>query len=279
MRPFRDGPDEYTASIAVDASTHGDVTTAVAVLATREDEVDILNRIYSVSCRCDVTFIPFKSKSSYYSKEEDDEFFANVVSEGVSYLKGLHFHHHSASKNQHYVEAVLGALLFKDIIRETDEDPFVLIDGDTSKVKTFAKACAGIDMDSPTLANCYKSEWYYPHSLLADLSAGYQAWQIENGHYDYSNPVFRIPAADVHRQEDWGRAFSFLQRKQNQSGYTHLQIGSTAASQEAERARIWYDGLVARGRTDASPSTGMSYIATEVEGLGYPDLASRLRVL
>jgi len=279
VRAFRSRSKEYTASIAIDASTYGNVTTAVAVAATREEEVEILDRIYSASRDQDVLFIPFKSKSSNFSKEDDTGFFSQVIADGEPWLKGLHFRHHSASRNQHYVEAVLGAILLKDIQEAINSEPFVLVDGDTNKVKTLAKACGGIGIGSPTIANCYKSEWYYPHSLLADLSAGYLSWQIDCKRYDYSDPLLRVPPANRIREEDWGKAFNFLQRKQNQPGYNHLQLGSTSANRESERARIWYDGLVARGKNSGSAATSLSHIASRVEEMGYEDLSKCLSSL
>lgn len=279
VRPFQDGTEEYTASIAIDASTNGDVTTAVAVAATRDEELEILNRIHTAANEHDKTFIPFKSKSSKFSKQRDTDFFTEVLEEGSSWASGFHFQHHSASRNQHYVEAVLGAILVKALPAKARARTFVLLDGDRNKVNTFAKACDGINIGSPTIANCYKSEWYYPHALLADLSAGYLSYQIDNGRYNYTNPTIRVPAADRTEPEDWGKAFSFLQRKQDRSGYNYFQIGSATSNNESERARIWYDGLVSHGSNSQPASTRLEYISEQIRESGYANLANRIEAL
>lgn len=151
MKSFRAGGIDYPTSIAVDASTYGDVTTAVAVPASRREEVDILAEIHEAADENGVEFVPFKSKSSHFSKDDHQAFFSQLIDANKSRLAGLHFQHHSASRNQHYVEAVLTAILLNELRAELPTPWFALVDGDLNKVKTLAKACAGIGVDSPTL--------------------------------------------------------------------------------------------------------------------------------
>ena len=47
MRPFRADEAAYKRSIAIDASTIGDITVTVAVSANRSDELAILENIYA----------------------------------------------------------------------------------------------------------------------------------------------------------------------------------------------------------------------------------------
>lgn len=279
MKSFRAGGIDYPTSIAVDASTYGDVTTAVAVPASRREEVDILAEIHEAADENGVEFVPFKSKSSHFSKDDHQAFFSQLIDANKSRLAGLHFQHHSASRNQHYVEAVLTAILLDELRAELPTPWFALVDGDLNKVKTLAKACAGIGVDSPTLTHCYKSEWYYPHSLLADVSAGFLAWKLDTEKYDYSDPQFRVPAADRWRAEQWGKAFSFLQRKQQRSNYELLDTGTAIGNHETERMRIWYDGLMARGDPSPHSFSAATHVIATVEQMGYERLAERLRRL
>lgn len=105
MQPFRGDSDTFTASIAIDASTIGNVTTTVAVYATREEEIHVLDSLRDIGDRTDVRFVPFKSKSNHFDKEDDAAFYERVLRENEPRIHGLHFEHHSASRNQHYVEA------------------------------------------------------------------------------------------------------------------------------------------------------------------------------
>lgn len=255
------------------------MTTAVAVPGCRRDEVDILHSINEAAIESGVEFVPFKSKSTHFSKEDDRAFFSRLISTNERRLTGLHFHHESASRNQHYVEAVLTAILVAELHETLPSPWFVLVDGDENKVRTLAKACAGLEVDSPSLTNCYKAEWYYPHSLLADLVAGYLSWQLDTGRYDYTDPLLRVPAADRTKSELWGTAFSYLQRKQRQPAYEPLDFGIAMADNESDRMRIWHDGRLARGEARSAPLTSPRHVVAAVEEFGYEPLADRLRRL
>ena len=237
MKAFRGTNDEYVASIAVEASTIGNVTVATGVYATRHEEVAILDSVRESANATRVTFVPFKSKSRHFDKVEDSAFFERVIEENRRWLHALHFRHHSASRNQHYVEAVLTALLVSDIQQAVEEPAFVLVDGDEQKAADFARAFAGPGCSSPTVSNCYQAELYYPHALLSDLSAGYLAKRLDDGEYDYVDPVLRTPPADRTRTDEWGKAFDHLQTK-SQVEYQLLGVSTAYGETERERAKI-----------------------------------------
>lgn len=279
MRAFVGGEENYVASVSLDASTIGDVTTAVGVFATRHDEVEILESILRLARERDVEFVPFKSKSNYYDKRTNREFFERVIESNEHRISSCHFRHHSATKNQHYVEAVLCAILIGDIVSEVEQPLFIIVDGDENKVEDLATAYAGIGTASrPPLSNCYQAELYYPHALLADLTAGYLAEQLDSREYDYADPLLRSPAADRVRSDAWGRSFNCLRTKR-QPTYHRAEIGSLYGETERERARIWYSGLMGRRPEDSSPSVTLDYLTTDLRNEGYTLVADRLMEL
>lgn len=278
MKSFRGANDEYVASIAVEASTIGNVTIAVGAYATRRDEIAILDSIRESANEMQVTFVPFKSKSRHFDKENDSTFFERIIEENERRLWALHFRHHSASRNQHYVEAVLTAMLVNDVWQDVEEPAFVLVDGDEQKAVDFARAFAGLSGSSPTVSNCYQSELYYPHALLSDLSAGYLAKQVDGGEYDYTDPVLRTSPADRTRTDEWGKAFDHLQTK-SRVEYQLLGASTAYGETERDRAKIWFEGSMGRTPADGTPAISIKTIVTNLRSRGYEAVAERLRGL
>ena len=278
MKRFR-GESTFDASIAVDTSTRGDVTATIAVAVTRDEELEILNQIYQAAEEHGSKFIPFKSKSRHFDMEGDQDFLRDVIGRGKQVMSGYHFRHESVNRNQHYTEAVLSALLIDDLLSSLGDDVMILLDGDSRKVDSFAKACGGLNRDDVIIANCYKSEWYYPHSLLADLTAGCIAWRIDNDLYNYEKPILPVPPADSARQADWHRTFDYLRHKGKPCCHVRIPIDSVGAQAESDRARVWFDGLMARGIAETTPSSSLSLVVREVREKGYTELAERLACL
>lgn len=278
MKAFQGTNDEYVASIAVEASTIGNVTVAVGTYATRHDEVAILDSIRESASAVEVKFVPFKSKSRHYDKRDDSSFFERIIEENRSRLHALHFRHHSASRNQHYVEAVLTAILVGDIQRVVEKPAFVLVDGDEQKVMDFARAFDGLDGSSPVVSHCYQSELYYPHALLADLTAGYLAKQVDDGKYDYVDPVLRTSPADRTRTDEWGKAFDHLQTN-SRAEYQSLGANTAYGETERNRAKIWFEGAMGRTPASASSVLPMKTILANLRTRGYEAVADRLREL
>lgn len=278
MMAFRGANDEYVTSIAVDASTIGNVTVATAVYATRHGEIAVLDSIVKGARSGDVRFVPFKSKSHHFDAERDSEFFEYVISENERRIRSVYFQHHSSSQNQHYVEAVLTAILAHGVLQTSERTAFVLVDGDRKKADDFARAFAGFGGNPPTTANCYQSELYYPHALLADLSAGYLANRVHAGKYDYVNPVLRTSPADRKQSDAWGKAFDHLQTKP-EPDYRRLDAKSAYAETETGRAKVWFSGRMGDGSENAPPSISIATITEYLEKRGHVEVANRLRKL
>jgi len=85
VRPFRAGDATYERSIAIDASTIGDITITVAVSADRSDELAILDNIYAAAEGH--PFFPFRDKSHDLTYEDSVGFFEAVVQDNSQYLK------------------------------------------------------------------------------------------------------------------------------------------------------------------------------------------------
>ena len=273
MQPFQGDSHTFSGSIALDASTIGNVTVSVCVYATRADEIAILDSIRHAADRTGTTFIPFKSKSHHFDKADQSRFFEEVITETDATIRGLHFEHHSANRNQHYTEGVLSAILVKQLYSTVSPDTVVLFDGDTTKIDVFSGAYAGItDAELPPVTNSYQAELYYPHALLADLTAGYLAQRITSGDYDYADPLLRVPAATHATSDLWGQAFSHLQRNDPPSD-DRIGAGTAQGATEQERARIWYSGLMGRTPGDAQTGPAIGIVAKHLRERGYEALA------
>lgn len=278
MRAFHGTNDKYVASIAVDASTIRDVTVATAVYATRESEIIVLDSILEYSRSENVRFVPFKSKSHHFDKNRDSEFFESVISENESWMRSFYFQHHSSSQNQHYVEAVLTAILAYNVLKTVDRPTFVLIDGDRRKADDFARAFAGFGGTPPTTANCYQSELYYPHALLADLTAGYLANKVSTDEYDHIDPVLRTLPADRKQSDAWGKAFNYLRTK-SEPTYQRLGAESAYGRTDKERAKVWFSGRIGKTPESESPEVSLITIIRYLEKRGHGDVANRFREL
>lgn len=273
MRPF--GTTEtYTSSIALDASTRGNVTVASAVHSARDGEVEILQSIIDAFNETEMDFIPFQTKSQHIHKDEHEATYRNIIQRNKHRISLLHFHHHSAKKNQHYTEAVLTAVLSEKIVTHAERQPLIIIDGDQNLVDTFGKAYYGLTDELPPVTNCFQSEQYYPQSLLADLSAGFISYRIKNKLYEYDEPIIRAKAADAKFPEEWGRAFSFLQRKPDLT-VDRIPVRTGYSDAAEGRAELWYVGGMGREPSD-EPSIELSTVISRIEDMGYPDVAQTL---
>lgn len=267
----------YTSSVALDASTRGNVTVASAVYATRDDELEILQSVVDEFEEIEVEFIPFQTKSKHIDKDVHKSAYEGLIRRNEPRISLLHFHHHSAKKNQHYTEAVITAILSKSIVAGTDNEPLIIVDGDENLVDTFGKAYYKIAGELPSVTNCVQSEQYYPQSLLADLSAGFTSYRIEHSLYDYDEPIIRAKAADVTFSDDWGRAFDFLQRNPDLDvERVPVQTGYSATAKG--RAKLWFLGGM--GRTpDSDVDLNLQTVISCIEQMEFPAVAQALSEL
>lgn len=209
--------DTFRSSIALDASTIGDTTVTVAVSATRNDELDVLDSLCRHADRVESTtvagdgdgrtvlggFEPFATKSRDLDRNADRRFFECVIAEHRSRIRGLR-HVHRGNPSTHDIEAIHSAILVNDILSRWHEHPLVLLDGDETKGISLRKALDGLGVVAPGLTHCVRAELYYPHSLLADLVAHYVAGLIETGTDSFQNPLVRTPHAKQTRTNEWG---------------------------------------------------------------------------
>lgn len=291
MRLFRTASTEYKSSIAIDASTIEGTTVTVAVHATRNEEVAILDSllrhsdaIQSKTVRgsgSDKTvlggFSPFATKGRDLDHEKDSQFFEGVIQENKSHISGFQ-HSHRGSANSEDVEAVHSSILVEDVRGNTADSPLVLVDGGEDKGKRLIKALSGLTDEFPAIVNCFQAEYYYPHSLLADLTANHLARLINEGEFNYTDPLVEAFPAKQHRGNEWGKAFSSL--KNSTEKYIMEPIRQRRADSKSERVRCWYDGAVtAEGSSEDVATDSLYSICQYLKRIGYEELATELENL
>lgn len=288
VRLFRTPSTEYKSSIAIDACTIEGTTVTVAVHATRDEEVAILDCLLRHSdaiqsqkvlgSGSDKTviggFSPFATKARDLDHEEDSTFFESVILENKQHISGFQ-HSHRGNANSEDVEAVHSSILVEDAREHTKENPLVLVDGGRDKGKRLVKSLSGLTDEFPAIVNCLQAEYYYPHALLADLTANYLAWLINEGEFDYMDPLVRAFPAKHYRGEAWGKAFSSL--KNSTEEYNMEPIRQRRADSKPERVRCWYDGAVTAGNGSEDVATdSLHSICQYLKRIGYEELATEL---
>lgn len=266
MRPFRTGETTYEQSIAIDASTIGEITITVAVSADRDDELDILDSIYSAAEG--YPFFPFRDKSHDLRYEESVGLFEAVIDANSNRLKAT-THLGRDGSNSERVEAVQSAVLVKEF---GDEDSLIILDGDEEKAERFGRAISGISDSCPPIATCIQSELYYPTSLLADLCASHLAYEIDHPrHCSEVTPIAPITKEEYNHL--WGPAYNELINSSNVI-YTE-PIEQRRAETVPTRMNCWFEGRMGGGepiRFDSSVQPIVRYAQRQ----GYKELATRL---
>ncbi|WP_317175787.1 hypothetical protein [Halomontanus rarus] len=254
----------------MDASTVGQTTVTVSAHATREQEIAILDSIYEFGT--EYGFKPFYNKANDFDYRVRRKFTKNILQANQEHLSA--FAHSQRSKgniNTQQIEAVQSALLVSDQL-SGDSDTLAIVDGGKQKAIPFVKALSGLQTDLPVVAHCLQSEYYYPSALLADLAASYLAHSLENGEYDYTDPLLPTPHAKETRNNDWGKAFSGLYK--NNIEYTPAELPSQRGDSVRERICCWYDGAVMPDRGAEVPlSDSLNPIVGSLRREGFEDLA------
>lgn len=266
MRPFRAGEAAYERSIAIDASTIGDITITVAVSADRTDELAILDSIYAVAEG--YPFFPFRDKSNDLTYEDSVEFFETVVQDNSQYLNAT-AHLGRDGSDPERIEAVQSAVLAEQV---GVEDSLVILDGNEDKAERFGRAITGISCQCPPLATCIQSELYYPTSLLADLCASHLAYQID--HPRHCSEV--TPTAPVTKEEFnhlWGPAYNEIVNSTSPV-YTE-PIEQRRAETVPTRMSCWFEGVMGGGEP-VQFETSVRPIVQYARREGYNELATRL---
>lgn len=286
MRLFQTESSKYNSSIAIDASTVGETTVTIAVHATRNEEVCILNNILQNSdyIESDIMlgsgkektrvggFSVFSTKASDLDNDTDEVFFKKVIKEHNNLIVGF-YHRHDKHTNTEDIEAVHSAILIHDIININEESPLILLDGDKNKGKNLVRAFSKLSDKNLPIVNCFQAEYYYPHALLADITANYFARKIDKESFNHSNSLINIYSAKYKEQNKWGKSFHSL--KNSDEKYTIEPITQRRADSRAERIRCWYDGIVTSDKRLKSVKTdSINPISQYLKNNGYDELAS-----
>jgi len=238
VRPFRAGRAAYEQSIAIDASTIGDITVTVAVSAGRSDELDILDSIYTAADG--YPFFPFRDKSHDLDHEEHTQLFETIIDDNIDRLKTTS-HLGNDGSDQERVEAVQSAIL----VNELDAtDTLVILDGNDDKADRFGRAISGISDSPPPIATCIQAELYYPTALLADLCASHLAYEIE--HPRHCSEVTPTAARAKQRfSHHWGQAYDAMVNSPEE--VSTEMIEQRRADTVSARLNCWYQGQMGGG--------------------------------
>ncbi|WP_115891634.1 hypothetical protein [Haloferax sp. Atlit-48N] len=266
MRPFDAGDDSYARSIAIDASTIGDITVTVAVSANRIDELEILESIYEAAEG--FPFFPFRDKSHDIEYEESVEFFETVVDTNSHRLTAT-THLGQDGSDQERIEAVQSAVLVSELGLD---DALVILDGNEDKAERFGRGITGIVGSCPPIATCIQSELYYPTSLLADICASHLAYQIDHPRH-CSEVTPKAPITKETFNHYWGPAYNEMVTSSD-AIYTE-PIEQRRADTVRTRMNCWFEGKMGGGepvRFDSSVQPIVQYARNQ----GYEELATKL---
>jgi len=266
VRPFRTDESEYNKSIAIDASTIGDVTVTVSVYADRREELTILDSIYRAAEN--YPFFPFRNKSHDLDHTSDSDFFEQTIAANVDRLIAT-VHLGNDGSDQERVEAVQSAVLVKQL---NPDNTLVILDGNEDKAIRFGRAISGITDEIPPIATCIKSELYYPSSLLADLCASRLAHEIDHPRH-CSEVTPETPITKEKFNHHWGPAYNSMI---NSADEVQVEpITQHRAETVRTRMNCWFEGYMGGGDpfpTDRSVNAVVRYVERE----GYHELANHL---
>lgn len=276
MQPFRVAGAEISSSIAIDSSTRGETTVTIAVeLADRIEEFELLDGLSAIARRRNVSqFKLFSSKAQDIGVRDNEEFFERIIDRYRENLFGYH-HVRKGSETSHEIEAVHTALLIDSVLAPY-EDCVTIIDGGAQKARPAVDALKGVRSTVPAVTHCFKSETYYPQSLLADLAASYLSYLVSADEYEYSDPLLRAPYAE--RTEDrWGKAFSAMKRGSGE--YRVLNLSELRGDSPGQRAQCWYHGGMAREGAESPPSDSITPIIRFADENGFDSAKAELERL
>lgn len=254
----------------MDASSVGNTTVTVAVSTTRGREPAILNSIYEHGDEID--FKPFYHKANDFEYGSRREFSQALIRDQREHMAAFaHVQEHDANADTQQVEAVHSAIHVDDFLTE-EREPLVIVDGNEQQATPFVRALSGLRSETPTVAHCLQSEYYYPTALLADLASNHLAHSIENDQYDSGNPLLPAPRAKSTRSDEWGKSFSAMYR--NGREYTPPEIHSLRGESVRERICCWYEGAVALdGGADRPLSNSLNPAVQALRRDGFDELA------
>lgn len=266
MKDFTTDEATFTRSIALDASTVGSVTVTVAVPATRDEEWEVLDTIYSKSTQMD--FKPFLDKANDLQYDANVGFFESITHNApIEPLATTHFGRDGSDPER--VEAVQSAILVSEL---AEVDTLVLVDGGRSKAAAFTRAIAGITSTVPSTTHCVRAEQYFPTALLADIYASHLAHTITCSQ-DCSMVTPVAPESKNEYDDQWGKAYSALY--ENQTAYKRTPVSTRCGRTVSERIRCWFDGHVAAGASEPPMTDSLVPIVRFAKKNGFQRLADQ----
>lgn len=263
-------------SVAIDSSTREETTVTVAVTLTdRVEEFQLLDRLSAIARQENVgEFKLFSNKTQDIEVEGNRVFYERIIEDYREKLFGYH-HIQKGGETLHEIEAVHTALLV-DRVLEPYEDCVTIIDGGKQKARPAINALSGIRDAIPSVTHCFKSETYYPQSLLADLVASYLSYIVSSEGYDYSDPLPRAPYAE-HSEDRWGEAFSAMKRRSEE--YRILDLAELRGDSPSQRVQCWYHGGMARGDAVHPTSDAIAPIIRLADENGFDSAKAELEGL
>lgn len=266
MRDFTTGDVSFSYSIALDASTVGSVTVTVAVPATRDEEWEVLDSIYSTAKHID--FKPFLDKANDLQYDANVGFIESMSRNApTEVLATTHFGRDGSDPER--VEAVQSALLVSEL---AESDALVLVDGGRSKATAFTRAMTGVTSTVPATTHCIRAELYFPTALLADICASYLAHTITRPS-DCATVTPVAPESKREYDDKWGKAYSALY--ENEVAYDRTAVPTRRGRSVSERIRCWYDGRVATVDGEPPMTDSLAPIVQFAKKNGFQRLAEQ----
>lgn len=273
MQKMRVGDDRYDRSIAFDASSGagGDrgsrTTVTIGVEATREQEAELLD----ICCELQTPqYRPFATKSSDLELatvplDRIVERFSGRIAVGV---------HHGPPRELSNVEAVHSALLY-DTLRPFESEVVTLCDGEKRRVELLGCALQALGVESTPAVACQRSEFYYPHSYLADLLAGVIRATLDDSESPPEDAFREVPVTS--RDESKGRfsmaynAVAGGRYQWQKSSYDERRAETTS-----ERVECWFDGRFGTSTGERPDTDSVRPVTGWLESEGYDSAADRL---
>jgi len=267
MQDFIVDDAHYSQSIGFDATDRDGLIVTVGVFLNRTQEAFLLDELYQELH--DEDYLPFRTKSRNLSlpSEKIEAVLLNCRGEvGICI--------HQGSVKLPYAEAVHSAIIVNKLEIPTNKS-IVIVDGGQDKAKLFHHATSGVDLTSPPVVHCTRSEMYYPHLLLADLVAGWVADEIQSNQGTVSEltpvgPVTTVENTSV-GGERWNSGYNAAARKEGENARSSFEQRYAYSFQE--RVTCWFHGWFGYQNAPPPSSDGVSPVTGRLQAIECTDVA------
>ena len=271
MRRFQGLDDGYDRVTAVDTSTVGGVTVAVAISTeSRDDELAVLDGIVRASRRLD-DFYPFRNKANDLDSRQRRELLDALTPVGAADVEAV-THRGKKYKDTERIEAKQTVVL---CYCSDNDGRLVVLDGDREKTRRFCSAASELSWRTPDVTHCQQAELYLPTTLLADLLANGLAHRIEKPR---AREASWPPVATVYQK--CARAWN----KIDHVSPGNVDLRPTVDPERrrgrsvAQRIFCWERGILGGGHGAGQPITDSTrQAAVRAENAGYERVAAWLR--